>query len=292
MLPTALHSAGTTPSRRPPALQLRWRCGACNDCRFRPATAAPLPHTPPARVLAVDIQEANVQLLSRLFQALNITGAAHHAAFTNHSGTIATYESAPLGHAGLEHIGIDRADWIERRRVSAAMSATTAPGRKGGPKARRRVKVGTETVDEFASVHGLERLTMLSIDAEGWDPLILEGAERMIRSRRVEVISFEYHFYPWRAVGRTLRGTLRWLGAAGYSCFWSGDRSIGGRLARLGAEEREGWCSELESVDRRANRANVVCSHRVSVLAAIEPLELASSPLGGAIRSMRSPILA
>ena len=61
----------------------------------------------------------------------------------------------------------------------------------------------------------------------GFDALILEGLRGALAKGVVDVVEFEYnsmqYWSPHRADGRTLGGTLAWLHASGYSCFFQGN---------------------------------------------------------------------
>lgn len=64
------------------------------------------------------------------------------------------------------------------------------------------------------------RIHLLKIDAEGYDPMVLRGARRLLRARRVKFVVFEYDVV-WRTSGHnlTLRAATEELHALGYSCF-------------------------------------------------------------------------
>ena len=49
------------------------------------------------------------------------------------------------------------------------------------------------TIDGLAKEMQLAAIHWLTIDAEGWDALIIEGARTMIEQRRIALLEFEYH---------------------------------------------------------------------------------------------------
>jgi len=55
--------------------------------------------------------------------------------------------------------------------------------------------VKVTTLDYFVQRSGLESITMAKIDTEGFDLLVLRGAEKALREGLIEVIQFEYN---WR----------------------------------------------------------------------------------------------
>ena len=52
------------------------------------------------------------------------------------------------------------------------------------------------TVDELLVEIGLARARHVSIDTEGWDPLVLEGSSRLLREKLATTISFECTQHP------------------------------------------------------------------------------------------------
>ena len=65
-----------------------------------------------------------------------------------------------------------------------------------------RVRVPVRTLDEFAAERGLERVGLLKIDVEGYEPEVIRGADRLLRERRIELVLFEFSpaFYRQRGI--------------------------------------------------------------------------------------------
>jgi FkbM family methyltransferase len=62
-------------------------------------------------------------------------------------------------------------------------------------------------------------IDFLSIDVEGYDGLVLEGASKMLS--RVRYLEFEYNWKgPWKKI--SLSSTIQTLKEAGFSCYWPG----------------------------------------------------------------------
>ena len=124
------------------------------------------------------------------------------------------------------------------------------------------------TLDAHAQLTGLSHVHWLSVDAEGWDALIIEGAARLLRERRVDVLEFEYHAKGmWAAASRdrrNLKDVLASLSASGYTCFWQGDR---GALAQASGAR---WCDDFEW----RGHSNLVCSHLGPLISALHRLEV------------------
>ena len=104
-------------------------------------------------------------------------------------------------------------------------------------------------------------MQVLSIDTEGFDGLVLQGAAAALRARRIDVLEFEYSGRG-RSQG-SLAQTLTSLGDAGYVCFWMGNGGNGGVLAQASGE-----CWRDCFVQPDGGRwSNLICSHRADVLA-------------------------
>lgn len=156
----------------------------------------------------------------------------------------------------------------------------TAEGRRprpssAGDRRSRRVRedaprpVQATTLDDFLERRGIERVHVLEIDANGMDALVLEGAAHALRRRAIDLLTFEYHEAGfWGTCGvecRTLRGVLAWLEAAGYACYWQG--------AKGGIARASGRCWQEAFEFRRWS--NLVCTHRATLLDALERLPMA-----------------
>jgi len=57
----------------------------------------------------------------------------------------------------------------------------------------RELTVKTSTIDAFCSEHGVERIDLLKVDTEGFDLVVLTGAEAMLRAGRVRFIYVEFN---------------------------------------------------------------------------------------------------
>jgi FkbM family methyltransferase len=53
-------------------------------------------------------------------------------------------------------------------------------------------QVRMTTLDAFAAARGIERISLLKIDTEGFDLAVLQGAAGLLRARRIEAIQFEF----------------------------------------------------------------------------------------------------
>jgi len=213
-------------------------CGVCRAC---------VEHKPPAvagtrsvRVEAFEMQHNTSVMLRRVLEAAVPAGAAvratvHESAVSNGSGTV--YIN-PRGKSGVEN---QRASFVRQSRTEPRQSIS---------------------LDDFFAEHLPEtRVQVLSIDTEGFDGLVLQGAAAALRARRIDVLEFEY-LGKGRWQG-SLAQTLSALGDAGYACFWAGNGGNGGVLAQASGE-----CWRDCFVQPDGGRwSNLICSHRADVLA-------------------------
>jgi len=234
-------------------------CGACKD---------PLPppeerHNRSVRVFAFELLKSNAWLLGKLFQRHRVPGRALNVAVGNYTGTA----WAPTGvRTGQE--------WS---------SAELGVGAGGG----KLTPVPSITVDAFSQSEGLHVIDWLSIDAEGWDALVLQGGRSMLSQRRIHLLEFEYHSKGMWAASqppadrRDLAVVLRDLNAFGYTCFWQGD---GGGLAQASGAA---WCPSFEW----RGHSNLVCSHLDRIIDALR-VQDCSAALSSASRAFATPAAA
>ena len=112
------------------------------------------------------------------------------------------------------------------------------------------------TLDAFlsATFGDTREIYHVSIDTEGHDALVLEGARRALRAKRVTLLEFEYSgrgYWAAGADGRTLGATLGWLAEDGYACWWQTRHD-------LVAASPPCWTPAMES----RKWSNLVCTHK------------------------------
>jgi FkbM family methyltransferase len=98
-------------------------------------------------------------------------------------------------------------------------------------------EVTTTTLDSFARRAGMGRLTLVKIDAEGHDIVVLRGARRLFAEQRISVVQFEYN-HRWIHGRFFLRDAFEMLEPLGYRI---------GKLTPRGVEFYPGWDPELET---------------------------------------------
>ena len=232
-------------------------CGMCSDCK-KTAPARPPMDIEAMRVIAVDMLHSNVQLLARLFEAFNVPGKAIHAAGSNSAGTV----YAPSGVDAAQNDTFYSAG-------QAGIEQIRAMPKAGPVRFSRYVRfnytqeVRAVTVDELLRDEGLHAVTLLSVDTEGHDSLVLEGAERSLSERRIELLEFEYSgigfWDPKHEASRRLKPSLERLQRMRYECFWAGHN---GKLAPASGAF---WCDTFES----HQWSNLVCAHAPRIVRAM-----------------------
>ena len=210
------------------------KCGVCGACK----NAVPKVRTGKTRRLrayAVELLTINSWILTRMFKYFNVQGQVVHAAVTNVSGFVFEPRNA---RPGTEWHMISS----EGKRVPAM------------------------TMDDLLRSTRLDEsvIDLVTIDAEGYDSLVLEGGVRMLAQKRARLIEFEYHEVGmWKT--RPLRATLEQLQEAGYKCFWQGNTAVNGALAQASGAA---WCEDFEF--RRM--ANLLCSSETTLLRELRKL--------------------
>lgn len=145
-------------------------------------------------------------------------------------------------------------------------------------------EVPVTTVDAFLAAQQLHDVFLVSIDAEGYDALVLEGMRHSLLAKRVRIVEFEYGAKGFWAPApsssaalaapaaasagvaheerRTLHGVLNGvLGEANYSCYWQTRKRLVPALAPC-------WRHALTGPS--ASHSNLVCAHDSEVLEVFE----------------------
>jgi FkbM family methyltransferase len=92
------------------------------------------------------------------------------------------------------------------------------------------------TIDGFLRQSGLESVSMVKIDTEGFDLLVLRGAEQALREGRIDIVQFEYN-WRWLVNHACLRDVFDLISDKPYRL---------GKLARKTVEVYDQWHFELD----------------------------------------------
>lgn len=85
---------------------------------------------------------------------------------------------------------------------------------------KKQELVRTTTLDALLAHHGISKVRLLKIDAEGAEFPILRGADALFTERRVEVLSLDFH--PYHVAKEVPHQMDRWLRDRGYELSQTG----------------------------------------------------------------------
>lgn len=77
--------------------------------------------------------------------------------------------------------------------------------------------VPATTLDEFAREKGIERITVLKADVQGWEYFVFKGAEKLIDAGRIPNIIFEFEWWAEKNAGLECGTAQQFLMDKGYS---------------------------------------------------------------------------
>ena len=174
-------------------------CGACCVCFDAPPRRV---SDSRVSVLAVEMMPATAMLLQHNFGRFRVTGTVAQVAISNSIGA----KEVHMAIAGEEDLGIGG--------LPSYRQHEPAPPKRW---------VNLLTLDALMRSKGLAHRTiqLLSIDVEGFDALVLRGANATLR--RTLVVEFEYHKVGvWKHMG--FWPTIDWLAQQhNFRCYWQGD---------------------------------------------------------------------
>lgn len=96
-------------------------------------------------------------------------------------------------HATVSHLALAERNGTATIHLQAStntgFSGLFNPGRRG---------TGTETVptmtlDDYFALNRIARVRLMKVDCEGGEKLVLEGGRETLRSKRIDVLAWEYH---------------------------------------------------------------------------------------------------
>jgi FkbM family methyltransferase len=97
-------------------------------------------------------------------------------------------------------------------------------------------EVQCSTIDHFCFEHEISHISLLKIDTEGADFLVLQGAKRMLENARIDIVYVEIFLKPLMKGQGSLTEIISFMEAHGYYLFnFFDQRFRGGRLVLTNA---------------------------------------------------------
>jgi len=205
-------------------------CGACRQCLTRePQHDIATTSDRSVVVHMFEPSPSNFKIISTAYRTLQQLGVTflHHAALSNVTGTGLFPDTKPGWEKGT----------LDMRNL------------------RRFVRVKLLTLDLYLQTAGVPYVHMVKIDAEGYDPVVLQGAKGCITKGSCPVVSFEMDVRLGRWYQTNSPSTLlEMFEESNYECFLDGESKLF-RLSQCAVgqfEKHKAWL-------------NVVCAHRRSL---------------------------
>ena len=186
--------------------KLKSYCGACEDCKDRRWEHLKFTErrNQTMEIHAFEPQPSTFALLNEVQQWMNASIMyTHNLALSNETGTILQQKCS----AGNE---------------VCALARRTHPDQM----LSKFVVVNVTTLDRVVELQNISRrIDVLKIDTEGFDPLVIQGAQQILRRQQVRLLLFEYHgIGAWRMT--TLKQVLIDLDTKGYQCYQAGQTGV------------------------------------------------------------------
>jgi FkbM family methyltransferase len=170
---------------------------------------------------ALELRRSSADLRIHAFEPSRITREALSKRFASNGGVSieACALSDTLGETAF-YCGDDGAGTNSLSSISGSKSET----------------VSLTTVDHFMAQRAMEHVSMVKVDTEGFDLLVLKGAEKTLRHGRVELVQFEYN-WRWLINHACLRDVFTFLEGKPYRL---------GKLMQGSIEFYDEWHFELD----------------------------------------------
>jgi FkbM family methyltransferase len=179
---------------------------------------------PGGRVVAVEPNPSSRERLEHGIAINRLTNVRVDArALADREGS-RTFEAPP---AGAVWDGTGRLTGGEvRRKPDATIEGRAKPDATSAT-------VAVTTIDALAAEHSLDRVALIKIDVEGWEPAVLRGAASVLRTSRPALI-FEYDPAYMERSGESGDDLVAWLRDVGYQLHVLRPRGAPQRVASLG----------------------------------------------------------
>jgi FkbM family methyltransferase len=162
--------------------------------------------------------------------------SAIYSKFVTDKGKVYAFEPIPETHwMLLETLALNKTENVSAQRLALSekkgrslmhtfdkeYSAWSSFGRPqfGDHKPSGTVKVRVDTIDNYCSENNIKKINFLKLDVEGYEKHVLKGAEGLLRSGSVDVLSFEISKIPLEASGVKPNEVFTMLRSFGYKAY-------------------------------------------------------------------------
>ncbi|CAF1104882.1 unnamed protein product [Adineta steineri] len=180
-------------------------CGACSDCKEDKIEILNLTSrvNKTIEIYAFEPQPPTYKLLNHVHQWMNISFLhLYDLAISNETGTGLLMKC----HPGGEACGLNAKS--DKKNLSTHIQANLI------------------TLDKFIEDHKIYRkIDLLKVDTEGFDPLVIQGANTLLTRHQIRLFIFEYHTVGmWSKT--SLQYVITYLDNKGYLCYQIGKTGI------------------------------------------------------------------
>lgn len=140
----------------------------------------------------------------------------HETLVLNRCTNVTPLQKAVYSDQGTVKIHLFKSQYAEWNTLGMP-TMTTPQGRKVMP--TNALTVACESIDNFCSEQGIDRISFLKVDVEGFEKKVFEGATHFLADRRIDFISFEISQDPLKGAHFTAKETFEILASFGYHSF-------------------------------------------------------------------------
>src|SRR4029453_2163142 len=115
----------------------------------------------------------------------------------------------------VNQVALSDIDGIGDLYMTGSTAGTNSLLQHHGVQIEKRVKVTLATLDSYCDLHGVQRIDLLKIDAEGHDLAVLRGGAKLLRNHSIDVVQFEYN-WRWIDSRAFLKDAFDLLAPSGY----------------------------------------------------------------------------
>ncbi|CAF0900028.1 unnamed protein product [Adineta ricciae] len=180
-------------------------CGSCNDCKDAAFKRRNTKLNVTLTIHAFEPQPNTVEALRSVQNWMNIS-ARHNSTLNIHGMAVSNYVGKVLFkkcNTGNEVCSLD--------------VSHTSPD--------QQVEINAITLDHFADKYNLSVVDIIKIDTEGFEPLVFQGAQRLLQQHRIRLFIFE-HLKKAAWLNTTLQMETSKFTQLGYVCYIIGKDGV------------------------------------------------------------------